>query len=260
MKEGEKFKVTRYIGDKKERISIQVPLERPVTIMLNGEELVTFLATPLELKELAIGYLFSEGFIAGLKDLTKLDIDNDGYIWVKTAEKINPESKKPRRKILTSGCGQGFSFSLSFNPGEIKKIKSALTVSREVILDLMKETLRQADIHKVTGGVHVSSLGNASGDILSLHEDIGRHNTIDKAIGDCILKGIPFDDKILCTSGRIASEMMFKAAIAGIPIVVSHTSPTDVGVKMGEKYGVTVVGYVRAGKMTVYTHPLRLAD
>lgn len=259
MKEGERFKAIKYFGQKKEEAAVCVPTERAITIMLNGEELVTFLATPAKLKELAVGYLFSEGFIRGVDELSKSTVDSDGYVWVKTKKQISAGSREPRRKILTSGCGRGLSFTLSFKPGEIKKVKSGQTFSRETVIRLMNETLLKAKVHKVTGGVHVSSLGDNSGVIL-LHEDVGRHNTVDKVIGDCLLKGVSFNDKVLCTSGRIASEMIIKAAIAGIPVVVSHTSPTDVGVEMGEKYGITVIGYVRANKMTVYSHPSRLTS
>lgn len=259
MKEGERFKAVKYVGDKQENVSLNVPTERPITIMLNEMELVTFLATPAELEALAIGYLFTEGFINGRIDLKQLNVDSDGYIWVTTSNVISPDSREPRRKVLTSGCGRGISFSLNFKPDDIKKVRTDLKVPTGVILDLMKETLLQAEVHKVTGGVHVTSVCDVSG-VLSIHEDIGRHNTVDKAIGWCLLNNISFNDKIFCTSGRIASEMMIKTAIAGVPIVVSHTSPTDVGVEMGEKYGVTIIGYVRAGKMTIYSHPSRIAS
>lgn len=251
-RQGAQIKAIRYDG-RAEKVTMSVPEERSLTILLNGEELATLLATPMCLKELAVGLLYAEGFVDRLEDIEKI-VANEDELVVRVETKR--PTQRPSRTIYTSGFGKGVTFS-SPNQRELVPLTSDKTFSAHRIVSLMRKFLSSTEIHRSSGGVHCSALCDEKG-ILSLREDIGRHNTIDKVLGDALLRAIPTRDKALFTTGRISSEMLVKAIRAEIPVAVSHSTPTDVAVKLGEDYGVAVIGYVRMGKLSVYSHPERV--
>jgi len=114
-------------------------------------------------------------------------------------------------------------------------------------------------LHRRTGGVHAVALYNGAGELVTLCEDVGRHNAMDKAIGYCLLRGIPLDDKMVLCSGRLSYEMVTKTIRAHVPILASVSTPTALAVEIADRFNLTVVGYLRGGRMTVYTHPERIA-
>ncbi len=237
----------------RKRFNRNLPEERGATIILNEKELVTLSATPRDLKELAIGFLFTEGIIEKVDEIKEISVDADYYIWVKVRKKIS--FPRLQRRILTSGCGRGFTFS--FNEKILTQVKDSFKVSPIKIFELVKETTQSASLYRESGGIHSSSI-SSSEKILSIKEDIGRHNSVDKVIGDCLLKGKLMEGKILITTGRISSEVLLKAIRARLPIIVSLSSPTDASVELGKKYKLTIIGYVRGKNMVVYTHKERL--
>jgi FdhD protein len=121
----------------------------------------------------------------------------------------------------------------------------------------MRQLLENAMSYNLSGGIHTSAICSGSG-ILAMAEDIGRHNTLDKLLGECLLRQISTRDKIILTSGRVSSEMLRKAARMQVPIVVSLTSPTDQAVRLARETGITLTGYARGNHLTVYSKPERL--
>ena len=126
-----------------------------------------------------------------------------------------------------------------------------------MIIDLMQEMGKRSELFRETGGVHSSALAR-EGTLVLFREDIGRHNAIDKIIGECLLSGIPFDDALLMTSGRITSEIARKAGIAGIPVIASRSAPTSLAIRMAEELDLTIVGFVRGKRMNIYTGDWRI--
>ncbi len=123
----------------------------------------------------------------------------------------------------------------------------------------MKEFQRRSDLYRTTGGVHSAALCDSE-KILVFSEDVGRHNAVDKIFGRCLLEDIPTDDRMVVTSGRISSEILLKVARRRIPLIASKSAPTDLGVKLANDLGITLLGFVRGKRMNVYANRWRIHD
>jgi len=231
-------------------MSTSVPREMALTIYVDTKELVTILCTPTKLNCLVLGFLYSEGIISGLSDVASMRVcEGDSLADVRLSK---PDFKLPERRTLASGCGGGVSFAT-----ERRKVDSGLAVTPDEILSLMKQLNERAELYKFCGGVHTSALGD-KGNVLVVAEDIGRHNTLDKIIGECMLTKLSTKDKVLLTTGRISSEMLAKTARMETPVVVSRSSPTDRSIALAKEIGITLIGYVRGSRLSVYSHNERV--
>ncbi|MBL7183072.1 MAG: formate dehydrogenase accessory sulfurtransferase FdhD [Anaerolineae bacterium] len=221
--------------------------EVPVTVYVNRKELVTFLCTPHNLRYLALGFLYLEGIIGGLDEVALLRVcDEEEMI----EARLTHDVELPTRCVLTSGCGGGTTFAdLTAQTGQID---STLKVTPSQILGLMRRLYRQAELYRTTGGVHTSALSDGQ-QLLVVASDVGRHNTLDKIQGQCLLEGIDTRDRIILTTGRLSVEMLNKAAKMQAPVLVSRTSPTDLAVELAKSWGITLIGYARGGQIHVYS-------
>ncbi|MBI3913620.1 MAG: formate dehydrogenase accessory sulfurtransferase FdhD [Chloroflexi bacterium] len=238
---------------------------------VNGQEIVTFMATARNLHFLAIGFLASENLIESLADIGSIRVNHasDHAYWFIPALGVDEERamavcedgvgsievrltrafKMPARRILTSGCGGGVTFDdLSKDQ---PRSQSDRTVHAAQIFAMMRELNARATLYRESRGVHTSALGDGAR-LVSLQEDIGRHNTLDKIRGECLLRGIDTRDTILIATGRISSEMITKAAKMQVPIIVSRTSPTQLALELARAWNMTIIGYARGGTMQVY--------
>ncbi len=242
--------VDRYSEDGWARTAARVPSEMDLTLYVNGQEMVTILCTPTKLNCLVLGFLYASGIVSGVKDIASMRVcEDDSLADVKL---VNAEYRPPALRTLTSGCGGGAALKT-----DGIKVDSGLTVTPGQVLGLMKQLQSHMELYRAAGGVHASAL--ADGDrLIVVSEDIGRHNTLDKIQGECLLRGLPTRDRVLLITGRVSSEMVLKAARMQVPIVVSRTSPTERAVRLAGDLGIAVVGYVRGGRFTVYSHPERL--
>jgi FdhD protein len=244
----------RYGGAHAEKTERRVVREAPWTIHVNDQELVTLFCTPEKLNFLVLGFLAAEGVIDSLDDVLLLQVceDQEGVIDVSLNER---ELSLPSRPILLSGCGRGVTFD-DLSGGQ-RAIESTVQVSAEQVSRLMGELRHRAEIHQAAGGTHASALSDGD-QLLVVAEDVGRHNTLDKIRGECLFRQIPTKDRLLLTTGRISSEMVVKAVKMEVPIVASRSSPTDLALNLARDWQMTIVGYVRGGKMNVYTRSDRI--
>jgi FdhD protein len=175
---------------------------------------------------------------------------------VETTEEKELDDELFLKRFITSGCGRGASF---YSAADIQqaKVESEVTISSAEIFSLVKEFQHRSPAFRATGGVHSTALCDVKS-ILLFSEDIGRHNAVDKIFGRCILQGIPTDNHIIVTSGRISSEILFKVARRNIPVLVSISAPTNLGVKLASDLGITLVGFVRGEKMNAYASSWRI--
>lgn len=232
--------------------------EYPLTIFLAGEELVTLLCTPKDLKELAIGFLHGEGFIKGREDIISWRLEKEkGLVEVEIREPDSIAKKLYRKRIIPTGCGKGNVFFSAIDALECKKIASDVIIKEDAIYRLLKQILHSSQIFQMTGAVHTVALCNPE-EILALAEDVARHNAVDKLVGYCLLNNISPKDKVIISTGRISSEMLSKVAKLEIPILISKSAPTSLAVEMAEKLGITLVGFVRGRRMNVYSHHQRI--
>lgn len=269
-----------YDGERAEMVRRPVIAETPWVLYVDRKELLTFMCTPTRLHCLALGFLLSEGFIGGLEDVWQLRVFTaEDYVYTYFPEAgLNEERHQrtceeavgsidvrlrqappPRRerRILTSGCGGGVTFDdLS---GEREPVQSDTRVHAQQICAMMQHLHTSANLYSQSRGVHTSGLYDPlSGEQLVMAEDVGRHNTLDKIRGECLLSALPTAGLVLVTSGRISTEMIGKARKMDVPIVVSRTSPTVTSIRLAQSWNITLVGYVRGRRLRVYTGEQRI--
>ena len=236
-----------------------VAREFPLTVILNDRELVTLLCSPADLKNLAAGFLFSEGLISSRSDIKRVVIDSTrGVARVETHED-HFEANEVFRRFISSGCGRGASFYSAADAAGMSKVSSSLSIAPQDIASLLKEFQQRSELFRSTGGVHSAALCDV-GNILVFAEDVGRHNAIDKIFGRCLLEEISTTDRIVVTSGRVSSEILLKVAKRDVPIVASKSAPTDLGVRLARDLGITLLGFVRGRRMNVYANDWRLKN
>ncbi len=234
-----------------------VAREFPLTIILNNRELVTLLCSPTNLKYLAIGFLFSEGLLKSKDEIRKIMLDDQrGIVRVETKEDERFAPDLLFRRFITSGCGRGATF-YSAADATSQKVESQIEISAHEVFALVNDFQHRSQVYRATGGVHSAGLCDTKS-ILVFSEDIGRHNAIDKIFGECILKDMSTDDRIIITSGRISSEILLKVAKRNICLIISRSAPTDLGLSLADDLGVTLIGFARGKRMNVYTHSWRV--
>ena len=220
--------------------------EQPLTVYVNGERFLTLLCSPFQLEPLVLGYLWMEKVIAALDDVAGLQISEvDGRADVTLRHPVT----LPTERILTSGCGGGITFRI--DPRLFPRVRSTLKVKPEALAARLHDLLRDARHYHASRGIHGAALADADR-VLLIAEDVGRHNAVDKLKGLALLRGMPTDDRILLSTGRVSSEMLLKAARMGVPLIASRTSPTEMAVALAEQLGITVAGYVRGDGLNLY--------
>jgi len=229
-----------------EEVKGSVVREQPLTVYVNGDRFLTLLCSPEKLDALIVGYLWMEKVIGSVDEITALDVSEvDGQAQVTLSHPVT----LPTERILTSGCGGGITFRIDHRL--FPKLHSTLRVSPATLSARMKNLFDAGVHYKASRGIHGAALADVE-QLLVTAEDVGRHNAVDKVKGEALLRGIPTEDRILLSTGRISSEMLLKAARMGVPIIASRTSPTEMAVALAEQLGITVAGYVRADGLNLY--------
>ncbi len=225
--------------------SVHVPCEMELTIYVNQEALVTILCTAAKLNYLVIGYLYAEGIISDIGDVVSMRLREDvsrADVRLKNSEYLLPTLRK-------LGCSGSSVFKT-----QGQRVESDLVVAPTEVLSLMKQLLEQMDLYRLSGGVHTSALSDTR-NLLVVAEDIGRHNTLNKIQGECLLRGLSTKDRLLLITGRISSEMLLKAAKMQTPVVVSRHAPTKNAISLAHDLGIALVGQARDDYLAVFTHP-----
>lgn len=228
-----------------------IAAEKRLRISVNGKEILSLYCTPLMIRELVVGMLMTEDIIKGAWCAERMTIEygDEVAVDVPAEGEVSMDGA-----VITSGCIGGITFPKRLL---LKKIDDEFTIKAERLKELFRRFQKASELYQLTGCVHSAGLSNGT-DILCLAEDIGRHNAVDKIVGYGILENIPFKGKIMLASGRLSSEIVSKCAKWGIPMVASRTSPTSLALDIAEASGVSVVGFIRADRLNVYTYPKRV--
>lgn len=255
--------VLRVRGVKTTSAQDWVAVERPLEIRARAGGSVrvisTTMRTPGDDRVLAAGFLFSEGVIADASEILSLDIVSDDAVLVELGPDAEPAMEATRRPFVTSGacgvCGRTsldtLMAGLSNVAGEPDphrlRIAAAVVHGLPAVLRTVQETFDQ------TGGLHAAGLFTPSGTLRAIHEDVGRHNAVDKLVGTLLLeRGLPAADSVLVVSGRASFELVQKAAMAGIPLMAAVGAPSSLAVEIARNVGMTLLGFVRDGGFNVY--------
>jgi FdhD protein len=247
-----------------------VVVEHELAMYINQEYFATAsLAGGME-REFVMGYLFGQGFITSPGEVESIDIE--GNIARITAKNIKPLSKRAEKTEyrIVSGGGK----SIFLEEKSLGTVSAGIKVKAENVYKAMNTVFDRCELYKETGGVHASGLFTAEAVPICIAEDIGRHNTLDKLIGYALINKIDFSRTFMVSTGRMASEMVSKICRANIPITATKTAVTKLGVDIGEKCGLTIIGFVKdkgtktntdmgvmiaaARGMKIYTHPERI--
>jgi FdhD protein len=234
----------------------RVAVEEPLEIRVNGEPVAVTMRTPGNDEELALGFCLSEGIrpvAARLpEDLAANSVDVD-------APGFDPAGLK-RSFFTSSSCGVCGKGALEAVAVEAPRVGAAWTVSAELVSALPERLRSGQGAFAATGGIHATGLFDRDGELLCLREDVGRHNAMDKVIGWAFVEGLlPLSDKILCVSGRLSFELVQKAAVAGCPVIVAVGAPSSLAVELAGDRRVTLCGFVRDGRVNVYSAAWRIA-
>jgi FdhD protein len=239
----------RYEFKKWEHRAENTIVEMPVALTVNGEVWLSFMCTPVQLEALAVGFLYNEGVIESMDEVADVRVCEHGDnvdVW------LNRAVEQPTSWRRTSGCTGGVTAVDLLAKPNVSFDSSSLKLSPDAIGSLVEMLFESQALYRETGGVHTSALSDGVKVLLSA-EDIGRHNTLDKIAGLCLLNHVNSADRILITTGRISSEMLQKAARLQVPVLISRTSPSSLSIEMAERYGITLIGYARKHRFNVYS-------
>jgi FdhD protein len=244
-------------------LAVEEPLE--IRIGVPGEKhkaISITMRTPGDDHELAVGFLFTEGIIKNGSQIARVrhcglpdkDKNIQNTVVVELKENIDLDLKKLERNFYTtSSCGVCGKSSIEALRTGAQKIESDLKIDAELIHKLPGILRRSQDVFEHTGGLHASALFDADGTLEIVHEDVGRHNALDKAIGAKFMAGeMPLRDKILLVSGRASFELVQKALMAGIPLLAAVGAPSSLAVELAKEFGMTLVGFVRDDRFNIY--------
>jgi formate dehydrogenase accessory protein FdhD len=239
-----------------DRIAEEIPLQ----ISINSVYSLTIWCSPMQFKELAVGYLLAEGILKSVDEIKEITVDEQKFKCQVSLEPIIDLEKRMNQLPLSKRFVPLIKASTSpYQRNEkIVKVQSDLRVKAQVIFDCIKDLNTRARGFKETGGLHDSAIYMTDGSIVAFSEDVGRHNTVDKVIGMAALKRAEFSKCFMIITGRVPGDMIYKAAKVGVPIVASVAAVLSSGVYSAEKANITLVGFVRGRRMNIYTCPERI--
>ncbi|MBT9282335.1 MAG: formate dehydrogenase accessory sulfurtransferase FdhD [Hydrogenibacillus schlegelii] len=251
--------VLKLRGDRAEWIEDVVAAEMPLTVMVGGEELATILCSPIDLEDLVLGFLASEGLVRTMKDVRSISIDEArGVSYVELAHPPALDFRALHRRTYGSCCGRGRAqFYFQSDLKTAKYAVSEVVLTADDVQAIMRVFRQRSMLFKQTGGVHNAALVTKEG-ILLMRSDIGRHNALDKLYGAWLKQPFALSDKAIAFSGRLSSEVVLKVAKIGVGLIISKSAPTALGLSLAEALNITVVGFARGEEMNVYTHPERI--
>lgn len=243
-----------------QRITDQVVVEEVVTIMVRDVGSFTFLCTPADLEALAVGFAYSEGMIDSIDDIVNVAIGKGDppAVSMQVADPSGVATK--RNMIVASSCGMCGARGIDKALSQMPPCGQTLQMTRHSLIAVTEQLQSMQDVFRRTGGSHASGIFTPDGRMIAFAEDLGRHNSLDKAIGQALLNGQDMAGCGMALSGRVTFEMVAKAARAGVELIAAVSAPSSFAIEAAERWNITLCGFVRPDRANVYTHPGRISD
>jgi FdhD protein len=265
-------RVTHWKEQIQEQLEDHVTVEEPFEVRINHRSLAVIMRTPGHDRELAMGFLFTEGVIHHANDVQAIedDMDDDGLPLANVVNvDLRPNKKQgsftqlenfERHFAVSASCGLCGKNSIDDLMLTVPSLKvEDLHITASCIYELTRQLRIGQDVFTHTGGLHAAGLFTATGELCLLREDVGRHNAVDKIIGHGLLHNIlPYSRHILVVSGRTSYEIIQKALLARIPCIAAISAPSSLAIELADQAGITLIGFLRDHTMNVYTHPERV--
>ncbi len=255
-----RFQIEKWHENVSEKNEDFIAREEPLQIVIDGRPLAVLMRTPGDDEPLITGFLFTEGIISKYSQIRSIDLegkDNHALVFLADGHEV-AWAKLTRHLFSASSCGLCGKATIDAIIQNHAPLQSNFTLPHHTLLKA-PEILRKAQhTFSSTGGLHASGLLNAEGHLLIIHEDIGRHNALDKIIGHCLAQQIDFSESFLLLSGRISFELMQKAHAAGIPIIAGISAPSSLAIEFAEESQQTLIGFLRPPSFNLYTGTQRI--
>lgn len=251
-----KTSIIRCSADLTTTVDDYLAIESPLQISINLRPISVTMRTPGDDVALALGFLFTEGMIQSYSEVVSAIQIDENIVNIQLKTEILSTATLERNFYTTSSCGVCGKSSVdailtkSTYPIDPKKI----SVSDEVLFSLQAKLLQVQSAFESTGGLHASALFHPDGNYIFHYEDVGRHNALDKLIGNALINDhLPLSDHILLLSGRASFELIQKASMAGIPIIVAVGAPSSLAVELAQTTGQTLIGFLKKSSYNIYT-------
>ena len=252
------FEVEAY-NEKGEMVPTSIAGEHPLTLYLDKRELVTLMTLGHAPEALAIGFLRNQRLVDSIANIASVQVDWETDSVAVVTRKVQKDiRKKIRRKTVTTGCGQGTVFGDLMAEIDAVKLRDDIALEDAQLFILIEKVRKYETVYKQAGAVHGCALATREGEILMFVEDVGRHNAVDAIAGYMWLEGIDGSDKVFYTTGRLTSEMVIKCAQMRIPFLVSRSGLTNMGHRIAEQVGLTMIGRASGRHYLAFTGKHRL--
>ena len=256
----EQCPIRRYRDGRADADVDEVIAEARIELQLNDDpRRIAMLCLPRDLDALAVGFLRGEGILRTRRDLAGVHVDADARrVAIEGDLDADALEAMYDRWTWGTGCGGGGT-GRDFDAPRYGPVPAGPTLSAETLLRLARDFHGRQTLWNQTGGVHACALAGEAGIVLSA-EDVGRHNAFDKVLGRALLDGVELDDKLVLTTGRLSAEIVSKAVACGLPMLVSRSAVTALGISLARRFGLTLVGFMRGGRLNVYTGYQRIGQ
>jgi FdhD protein len=247
-------------------------VEEPLEVRLHGKPFAVIMRTPGQDRELAAGFLLSEGIISSPDDVGAIERCRhphhpesqnvvDVYLMGAAAERLPAVLEERRNVATTSSCGLCGRVTIESLAVKADVLAREWTISPRTAALLQAELRSRQTIFTQTGGLHAAGLFNVAGECERTAEDVGRHNAVDKVVGAMVLdERLPLGTSALAVSGRVSFEIVQKAWIAGVPLVCAVSAPSTLAIDLAQAAGITLLGFTRGDGFNIYSHPERIGD
>ncbi len=244
----QEYETVEIINSNARSSSFTAAVEETVELFVNNARIASILTSPGKLEQLAVGYLVCEGFVSAASDIQDVRIDSGNRIY---AEITQNDHFDIRLEIRSSGC-----IGVNWEDNEDVKVESDIHFHPDIIQGSLHYL--ESEIYRQTRGTHAACIIDRQGDCIACAIDVGRHNAVDKAVGQALMDGFNLGEYYILSTGRQPAGMVMKAARAGIPMVVTKAAPLNSGIEAARRTGICLVGLATPGSMMVFSNQWRI--